>query len=229
MKTAMIVLAGFTLAAGTLTLAGCATLISGTTQEVSFQSSPEDVIVTVISRVRLNADYETVGWRETTSRILGKTPLTVQLDKAEDQLVRFSKVGYTPLTMPLTTGTDGYFWGNILTGGFFGSTTDNISGAMIEYEPSQYLVTLVPGTGSPIENANVAGPRDKAREFIVHRYSNLMADLSNGKGEDWITLLRLLHIEPEQDADARHKIQALSEVYTDPAVFATHVTELYLK
>lgn len=42
-------------------------------------------------------------------------------------------------------------------------------------------------------------------------------------------LLRLLHVEPEQDADARRKILALSEVYTDPAVFANHVAELYLK
>lgn len=103
---------------------------------MSFQSSPEEGLISVITRVRLFADGEPAGWRET-SRILGKTPMTAQLDKAENQHVRFSKQGYTSL--------------------------------------------------------------------------------------------RLLRIEPDHDADAPTKIQALATVYSDPAVFATHVTDLYLK
>ncbi len=226
MKTAMIVLAILTVAAGTLTVAGCATISSGTTQEMSFQSTPEDVIVTLIERVRVEGSDNQF---EDKPRILGKTPFTTQLDRAENQSIQFSKPGYKPVTMKLTTTLNGWFWGNIVFGGLVGSTTDNMSGASVEYAPSQFYVTLTPLISSSIERFTGHSDRDKAREFIVRRYSNLMADLSNGKGEDLTTLFRLLRIEPDQDADARHKIQALSEVYTDPAVFANHVTELYLK
>jgi hypothetical protein len=123
-----------------LGLAACATIIDGTTQEVSFQSNPEDVTVTVLRTVSDSNSNDV--WREK-RRILGKTPLALQLDREENQKVIFEKIGYKPLTMNLATTLNGKFWGNILIGGVLGPTTDSVSGASREYSPRQYFVTLV--------------------------------------------------------------------------------------
>src|SRR3989338_382530 len=89
-------------------LAGCASIISGRTQEVSFASNPEGVTVTV------------------NGRILGKTPLTINLQRKSEQSLVFSKDGYKTLSMQFETSINGWFWGNILLGGLIGSTTDGI-------------------------------------------------------------------------------------------------------
>jgi len=210
----------------TAMLGGCSTMMSGATQEVSFQTSPEDVVVTVTARVR--GDGPEYAWHDT-SRILGKTPLTLQLDKADGQSVVFSKDGYKPVTMKLTTTLDSWFWGNIVFGGVIGSLTDSMSGAVNEYSPSQFFVTLTPDGVSRIENSTLKSQRDKAKEFIVGRYTNLMTNVSQGGGEDFNALMVLLKIEKTQQADALRKIRALFEVYTDAPAFADHVIALYLK
>ena len=230
-------LASLTLLACTAMLGGCATLTDGTTQELSFQTNPDQVMVTLIRQVPDEADWtQKDKYRQPKpptmheeTRILGKTPLTLHLDRAEGQTVVFSKDGYKPLTMKLATGTNPNFWGNAAIGGPFGSTTDSASGAIYEYVPSQYFVTLIPVIGSSVENATLQSQRDKALAFLVRRYAGIMTNLAQGIGEDWNALKGLLNIGQGQEADARQKIRALAMVYPDIAVFATHVTDLYVK
>lgn len=206
--------------------AGCATIIDGSTQTVSFQSVPEETTVSLITRGR--GETPDAPWHDVT-RILGKTPLTVQLDRGDGKSVLFSKPNYKPLTVQLTTTSNPNFWGNIMFGGFIGSTTDSASGASIQYEPSQYFVTLMPLTATSIDSTTQQSAREKTKGFIVQRYANLMADLSRGTGEDLHAVLRMLQVDPAQDAEAIRKMQALSQVYTDAAVYADRVIELYLK
>ena len=212
------------------TLSSCATMMSGTTQKMSFQSSPDDVVITLVStkKVPIQEGKKTTWRTEEQLRILGKTPVTVQLDKAEGQSVTFTKEGYRPIAMELTTGTDPNFWGNILFFGFGGSTTDAMSGAIHKYDQSQFFVTLTPEIATSMDRATLGSPREKARDFIVRRYTSLIADLSKGRGEDLSALLRMMQIDATHESDARRKILALSEVYPDAAVLATHVTDLYL-
>lgn len=191
-------------------LEGCASIMHGTSQEMTFQSSPEEATVTVVGRV------------------IGKTPVTSRLDKKSGQSVVFSKDGYKPVTMELATTMDSWFWGNIVLGGFIGSTTDGLSGAVHEYSPSQYFVTLTPDGVSNIENLTLKSQRDKAKEFIVGHYTNLMDNISKGSGEDFSALMGLLNIGKDQEAEALRKIRSLSEVYTDAPAFANQVTALYL-
>jgi len=155
----------------TAMLGGCASIMHGTSQEMTFQSSPEEVTVTV------------------TGRVIGKTPVTSRLDKKSGQSVVFSKDGYKPVTMELTTTLDAWFWGNIVLGGFIGSTTDYLNGGVHEYSPSQYFVTLTPDGVSSIESSTLKSQREKAKEFIVGHYTNLMANVSRGGGEDFSTLM----------------------------------------
>jgi hypothetical protein len=214
---------------------GCATILDGSTQEMSFQSSPDSVVVTLTRTVKVVTQMSTDRNRPTQytsheeTRVLGKTPFTLQLDRAQDQSVAFSKDGYKPVTMKLTTTTNGAFWGNILFGGLPGSTTDSMSGAIYEYAPSQLFVTLNPDTSTAIDQGTGQPQRDKALAFIVRRYPSLMANLSQGNGEDWSALRSLLRIEQGQESDALKKIRALAMVYPDAAAFANHVSDLYLK
>ena len=159
-------LASLTLLACTAMLGGCATMISGTTQEMSFQSSPDDVVVTLIRTVKVptqvSAGKSTQYTSHEETRILGKTPVMLQLDKTEEsQSVVFSKEGYKPITMKLATTLDGWFWGNIVIGGVLGSATDSMSGAAHEYATSQFFVTLNPEMSTTIEQGTGQPQRDK--------------------------------------------------------------------
>ncbi|MCZ7627552.1 MAG: PEGA domain-containing protein [Candidatus Methylomirabilis sp.] len=80
-------------------LAGCASIVSGRTQEVSFTSNPEGATVTV------------------NGRIIGKTPLTANLQREKGQSLAFSKEGYKTLSREFETDLNGWFWGNIVIGG----------------------------------------------------------------------------------------------------------------
>ena len=190
---------------------GCASIMHGSSQEMSFQSSPEDVTVTV------------------GGRIIGKTPITSRLDKKSGQTVIFTKDGYKPVTMALTTSLDPWFWGNIVLGGFIGSTTDGINGSVDQYQPSQYFITLTPVAVSQLERFTWPSEHAKAERFIISNYTSLMANLSQGGGETYGALLGLLHRGPEQEAVTLDTIQTLASVHSDAPVFAKQVTALYLK
>jgi hypothetical protein len=190
---------------------GCASIISGTTQEVSFHSNPEGATVTVDGKT------------------LGSTPLAFPLKKSKYREVVFQKDGYKTLTLPMESRLNGWFWGNILFGGLVGSTTDGISGAANEYSPGQFMVSLEPSNASPIERETVKSDEQKAREFIIIAYGNLVPELASGQGEYLRSLMDVLKIPAERRPEAIKKLKALSDVYSDIPDFADHAVELYMK
>lgn len=193
-------------------LAGCASIVSGRTQEVSFASNPEGVTVTV------------------NGRILGKTPLTINLQRQSGQSLIFSKDGYKTLSMELETSINGWFWGNIVLGGLIGSTTDGITGSVHKYAPSQYMVTLEPDGTNKMDGKPALSDQQKAKEYIVVAYKSLIEELTkNEKGEYVRSLLNILRIPATQQDDAITKIRALAEAYKDIPVFADRVVEMFLK
>jgi hypothetical protein len=190
---------------------GCASIMDGTTQTVSFHSNPEGATVRV--------DGTT----------LGVTPLAFQLKKSTYHQVNFSKDGFKPLTLPLDSRLDGFFWGNIVLGGAIGSTTDLANGAANEYSPNQFVVSLEPLQANRLNRETLKGPEQKAREFIVLAYSSILTDLTRGQGDYLHSLMGVLGIPIDQQPDAVKKIRALSEAYTNILEFADHTIELYLK
>ena len=194
-----------------LLLKGCASIVSGTTQEMTFQSNPEDVLVTV------------------NGKVVGKTPTTVQLDRKSGQAVVFSKDGYKPITMQMETTIEPWFWGNIILGGLLGSTTDGLSGAVIKYSPNQYLVSLPPEGTTTIDGMSVKNSREKTKDFIVTHYATLIADIRQGSGEEFTALTTLLEITAEQEEVSLQKMRALSDIFTDPPEFADQIIALYIK
>lgn len=200
------ILCGFLIGLLLLLTQSCASIVSGKGQEVTFTSVPDGATVTV------------------SGRTLGKTPITLRMDRDTKQSVTFEKEGYKPQTLPLTTTLNGWFWGNIVLGGFFGSTTDGISGAMHEYSPSQYNVSLQPREVS--EKGTTA--KDDAKVFIIVNYKNILTELSGEPGHYMSSLYNLLKISKEKQDDALKNIKKLSEENKDIPTFADKVVKSYL-
>ncbi len=178
-------------------LSGCATIITGSTQEMSFQSSLDEATVTI------------------GDRIIGKTPITVRLGNKTGQSVTFTKDGYEPLTMQLSTELQPWFFGNVIIGGLLGSTTNGASGAIHEYSPSQYMVTLQPLKLSSAERVTSQSDHEKIGQFVVVSYRDLVRDIRSGKGDYLTSLLTMKRVEKEKEAEALQKLRALSDLYSD--------------
>jgi len=194
-----------------LSFIGCSTIMTGTTQEVSFNSNPDGARVTV------------------GGRILGNTPFSASLKKRQGQEIEFEKEGYKPLKMELETRMNSWFWGNIVLGGFFGSTTDGVSGSVHEYSPHQYHVSLQPLGGNDVVSPVVMGQREKAREYILSSYKDIVNDLNKGSGPNLDSLIQMLNIPSADKNSAVKKIQGLSTAYENVLEFANHTIEIYLK
>lgn len=116
-----------------LTLSGCATIVSDSKYKVNFKSNPSNarVIITDMNRKLVHS---------------GVTPMTVTLDssngyfKAAKYNLIFEKPGFGRIENVLESKIDGWYWGNILFGGFIGwLIVDPMTGAMYKL-PKDYSV-----------------------------------------------------------------------------------------
>lgn len=106
-------------------LAGCASIIKGTNQSVTVNSDPD------------GADVMVDGMQ------MGTTPVTLVLKKNKYNTILVQKKGYKSQTLPLGKAYDviailNFFWDC--------STTDFLTGAAYEYQPSSYHFKLKGGS-----------------------------------------------------------------------------------
>jgi hypothetical protein len=147
-----------------LTLAGCATIISGSSQLITVNSNVEG------AEVYLN------------DQMLGTTPLSVDVKRGQEGLLRITHEGYQPYSIALNKHLNNVFFGNILSGGVFGSSTDYSTGAMYSYEPSTFMVNLQPGNLSAAEITEWQR-REGLRRFVLVNHQAIVSDLAAGSGE----------------------------------------------
>lgn len=105
-------------------LGACSTIVKGDNQTVS-----------ILSNVK-GADVYVNG------EMIGQTPYTGPVERAADTTVTLKKTGYETKTVTLNTTFEPVFWGNIIFGGFIGSTTDMASGSMYKYAPATVTLDL---------------------------------------------------------------------------------------
>ena len=105
-------------------LTGCATIIDGTDQRVSFSSNPTQAEVIV------------------DGQIIGKTPLTKDLSKKSEHSVKLNLHGYHPYEVTLTKKVNSWVWGNLVFGGLIGLGVDALTGGLYELTPSQINADL---------------------------------------------------------------------------------------
>lgn len=108
----------------TMIFSGCATVLNDKTQPVSFNSIPEGAKVIV------------------NGRLIGKTPMSFNVERNNDAILRIEKKGYETVQQPLNTEISAAFFGNILIGGVLGSTTDATNKKMYEFSPNHYTIEL---------------------------------------------------------------------------------------
>ncbi len=193
-------------------VSGCASVVSGTSQQMTFQSSPEGATVTI------------------SGRLIGKTPITTTLKKEKNQAVVFSLEGYKPVTMQLTTHLDNWFWGNIVIGGVIGSTTDGVTGAVHEYSPTQYYVTLTPDKkGADGKTSRTLD--HQIRDFVVFRNEALRDELRGTRqaAENLDSLATLLGIGAADRPVARQELAVMAGRNPDAVAFADAVRERYAR
>ena len=118
-----------------ITLAGCATITRGTTNQVQIQSDPPGALA-----------HTSTGFSCT-------TPCTITVSRKDEFSVVFSKPGYRDETVDVKTQVAGAgaagFAGNILLGGIIGMGADAATGATLEHVPNPVGVTLVPAERAP--------------------------------------------------------------------------------
>ncbi|MDN5941568.1 MAG: PEGA domain-containing protein [Nitrospira sp.] len=200
---------------------GCATIIDGSSQPVTFNSSPNG------ARIYVNGME------------LGTTPLTMPVKRSKSMMILAKKNGYEDQQLVLQTKTNSWFWGNILLGGLYGSTTDYASDAMIEYSPNMYYITLNPippmqsneggfalesGTRTRIEHESIRTER-QVRNFILHNHAYLTTDISRGQGEYLSSLYTMLQL-PES-GETLKRIRGLSARNQEAPSFAEAVLSQY--
>lgn len=125
-----IYLISFIILVGSVFMFGCSTIVRGTSQTVSINSNVKgaDVIV--------NGDT------------VGQTPYTGPIKRSSTTTVTLRKEGYESKTITLNSEIEGVFWGNIIIGGFLGSTTDLASGAMYKYAPATLDIEMAKSLGN---------------------------------------------------------------------------------
>lgn len=184
---------------------GCASIVTGTDQKLTFNSEPEEATVTV------------------SGRVLGKTPLTVLVDKGTNQSITFEKEGYKTHTAQLSTTMEPWFFGNIIFGGLIGSTTDGASGAIHKFSQDQYFVTLTPDTPTGISTSK---PR-RIKEIIIAFSGELRHQLASGGGEKVDTLLHLLSADDSNRGTTIKTLNKLALNTDNDLELATTIIEIY--
>jgi hypothetical protein len=103
----------------TLLFSSCATIISGSKQNVSFASEPSSASV-FIDEVEV-----------------GKTPFELKLERNNEHDVTIKLDGYQTYQTRLTKKFNAWYIGNILIGGIIGLIVDPITGAIYNLSPKE--------------------------------------------------------------------------------------------
>ncbi|MEM0543072.1 PEGA domain-containing protein [Flavobacterium sp. j3] len=109
-------------------LSSCATIMSGSKQNVKFASNPSSATI-YIDEVEV-----------------GKTPFEMKLARKSEHEVMIKLEGYQTYQTTLTKKFNGWFVGNILIGGLIGIIIDPITGAMYNLTPKEINAEMNKGT-----------------------------------------------------------------------------------
>lgn len=205
-------------------LSGCATMMSGNFQEVSFDSNPR------------GAEIFMEGNK------LGVTPFSTSLPRAlaitndkngkavaTPPLVLVGrKEGYEEQNISLPVGLNPWMWVDvILSTGLVGTTSmgvDTGTPAQTQYEPDKYFVTLTPLKASQMERVRLA-KTIRLRNFVLLSYTDLQSDWARGRGEYLGSLNKLLG-SAEGNADTTlTELRRLSLRHATVSGFAEAVVE----
>ncbi len=124
-------------AALSLFLGGCATIVKDDNQPVAFSSDPQGAIIAINGVPR------------------GTTPTTIMVQRTrKKQMIEITKDGYQAVQFPLGKHIAGMTFGNIIFGGIIGLGVDYASGKGANYQDS-VMVKLLPVNIPPAQSVAV--------------------------------------------------------------------------
>ena len=165
----------FVLGVALVLTTGCATVLGGTRQLLT---------------VNANVEGAEVFLNETR---LGVTPLTAEVKRGQTGELRVTADGYQPYTVAINRKVSTLFFVNILSGGSFGSTTDLATGAMYEYEPSTFMVSLQ-SSQIGLEGRQEWMRKEALRGFVLMNNEAIVSELADGTGEHLDLLFDVLAV-----------------------------------
>ena len=121
----------------TLLLSSCATIVSGSKQNVKFVSNPSSATI-FIDEVEV-----------------GKTPFEMKLARKSEHQVMIKLEGYQTYQTSLKKKFNGWYLGNILFGGIIGLIIDPITGAMYNLTPEEINAEMAKGTAFNYKKGDV--------------------------------------------------------------------------
>lgn len=159
---------------------GCATMMKdvfGNDQLVTFHSEPEGAEV-FVNGVRL-----------------GVTPLSTPVEARKEGNYMLRLDGYEVAQGRMTTQLDVKFWGNFLSGGLLGSTTDFASDNMWEYSPESYFIQLEPKT---VKTSAAWKHRRRVYDYVFMNQERLGSAAARGRDNDEtiVSLSKLSGLSP---------------------------------
>ncbi|MDH5668020.1 MAG: DUF3015 domain-containing protein [Nitrospira sp.] len=187
---------------------GCATILDGEKQLVTFSSSPSEVAIYL------------------DGNRLGVTPFSKEMEREKDKVVVVKKEGYEDQVIALNTGMNPKTFLNILWIYFLPTalTTDYASGSYLEYKPNAYHITMTPIRASQTERDRLT-KQMRLRNFVLTSYPNLRTDLARGKGEYLASLSRMLRIESPADKTLAQELRRLSSDSWNAPAFAEGIID----
>jgi hypothetical protein len=126
MKNSILLAVGLVIIAIALSQMGCASIITGTSQNIMINSEPSGAKII------------------TDTGLTVITPATIRLPKGRAIVLTAQKDGYEKSTQLLNTSFNGWFLGNILLGGLIGMIVDLADGAYVSFDRSNVFFSLTP-------------------------------------------------------------------------------------
>lgn len=118
----------------TVGLAACASIMHGSSQEVSIGSTPTG------ARILIDGQE------------MGKTPVALRLTRKDKHALKIEMAGYQPYEMIFSRSTSGWVWGNIIFGGLPGLAIDAITGGLYKLTPEMVQASLTQSRASIDKN-----------------------------------------------------------------------------
>ena len=112
----------------TLVMSSCATIVSGSKQNIKFSSNPSSASI-FIDEVEV-----------------GKTPFEMKLARKSEHSVMIKLEGYQTYKTNLTKKFNAWYIGNIVFGGLIGIIVDPITGAIYNLSPDEINAEMNKGT-----------------------------------------------------------------------------------
>lgn len=151
-------------------LAGCATIFTGTSDEITFNSNVDPV------KVYVDGLY------------VGDTPLKVPVDRqiGEGRLVQFKKDGYATQEFHLRNK---FNWISIsdVSSIIVSGGVDVLTGAIMQYSPTQYHIEMLQ---EKVSTSADAEKKIRFASFVLTHADDIKLDLASGSGTTLDTLTK---------------------------------------